>query len=137
MTRANILIASAGTPPTLVVVRGGNGRLCTVAAMPKQPVASDSALRLRSRYLGDACVPVVRVRTVTDRRTSEVPLVDQSLDGVQSFCTIEVGATDAGASDRIGQVRIREVGTGQVGTDQVGTGQDGTGQVGTGEVGTV
>ena len=44
MTRANILIASAGTPPAIVVVGGGNGRLDRVAAMPKQPVASDSGL---------------------------------------------------------------------------------------------
>ena len=51
-------------------------------------------------------MPVGGVRTVTDRRTSEVPLVDQSRDGVQTLDTIHIGATDAGASDRIGQVRI-------------------------------
>ena len=57
-----------------MVVGGGNGRPDTVAAMPRQPVASDSGLRGASRYLGDACVPVVGVPTVTDRQTSGVPL---------------------------------------------------------------
>ena len=100
-------------------------------------MASDPVLRAHRDNLGDACVPVVRVRTVTDRRTSEVPLVDQSLDGVQSFCTIEVGATDAGASDRIGQVRIREVGTGQVRTEPVRTTHAGTNRFGIGQFGTI
>jgi len=52
-------------------------------------VASVSVLRPHRDPPGDACVPVVGVRTVTDRRTSGAPLVDQSLDGVQTERTFE------------------------------------------------
>ena len=39
----------------------------------------------RIPYLGGARVPVVGLRTVTDPSTSGVPLVNQSLDGVQTL----------------------------------------------------
>ena len=59
-------------------------------------------------------MPVVGVRTVTDRQTSGAPLVDQSGDAVQTDHTFHVGAIDAGASERIGQVLSREVTTAEV-----------------------
>jgi len=77
-------------------------------------VASVSRATTASRDLGDACVPVVGVRTVTDRQTSGAPLVDQSGDAVQTDHTFHVGAIDAGASERIGQVLSREVTTAEV-----------------------
>ena len=67
-------------------------------------------------------MPVVGVRTVTDPSTSAVPLVHQSLDGVQTDHTVHVGAIDAGARERL-VGRTREYGTGQVGFGQVRTEQ--------------
>ena len=43
-----------------MVVEDGNGRPDTVAAMPKQPVASDPVLRAHRD--NQACVPVIRKR---------------------------------------------------------------------------
>ena len=80
-------------------------------------------------------MPVVGVRVGDDPSTSGVPLVDQPGDGVQTFCTLHVGAADAGASDRTGQVGIGQVGRSQVGIAQIGTVQSGTGQVGIEQVG--
>ena len=59
-------------------------------------------------------MPVVRVRTVTDRRTSGAPLVDQPGDGVQTLDTLHVGSTDTGATEGTGQIGIREVTTTQI-----------------------
>ena len=67
-----------------MVVRGGNGRLDRVAAMPKQAVESDSGLRGASLCLGDARMPICWVLAVTNPSTSGVPLVQQPLGGVEA-----------------------------------------------------
>ena len=68
---------------SLVVVEGGNGRLDAVAAMPKQPVASDPVLRAHRD--NQACVPVIRKRNrpaITRMNRAD----SQSPSGVLGVC---------------------------------------------------